>query len=69
MSIHRRILSISHDTPQLLDKAQVVFALMRETLGRFGGMMARFNVDDKGTIMCATNITARRRLVGPPFPF
>ena len=26
---------------------------MRETLGRFGGMMARFNVDDKGTIMFA----------------
>ncbi len=51
--VFMRVLTISHDTPQLLEKAQLVFSLTRGALARFGGMLARFNVDDKGTILFA----------------
>ena len=54
-----RIKTVSHDTPNVLEECAKCFRLMHETLHQYSGMMARFNVDDKGTIMFAA--------FGPPF--
>ena len=51
--VFMRILSINNDTPDVLNKTQHVFAAMHAALVKYRGVMARFNVDDKGTIMFA----------------
>eukprot|EP00965_Chrysotila_dentata_P195006 6176726-Pleurochrysis_carterae.AAC.2 len=48
-----RIGSVSHATPNVVARTQEVFTLMQGAIARFGGMLARFSVDDKGTVMFA----------------
>ena len=48
-----RIGSVHHHTPNVLDECAKCFRTMQATIAKYSGMMARFNVDDKGTIMLA----------------
>ena len=48
-----RIGSVHHHTPNVLDECAKCFRIMQATIAKYSGMMARFNVDDKGTIMLA----------------
>ena len=55
-NIHQSELSTSQRITHhsgIVAQTQTAFGAIRAELARFGGMLARFNVDDKGTILFA----------------